>query len=188
MGFALAEAASDVPFERRIDAARDGDEDAMREVIERYQGRVARFVVSLIGRDDDYEDLCQTAFVKMVLSLPGLRSVELFEAWLFRIVRNVCMDHLRRRRIRQLFVPFTRDHESIAVEHEGPVEDEIMVFERALRKLPPAQRELIGLLRDKDWSYEELARITRSSVSSVRARLFRARSHLRELVKQPQTD
>ena len=170
------------PVVARIAAARGGDEGALEDLIRQYQNRVARFVVSKIGHQDDFEDVCQIIFVKMVLSLKELKNANVFEPWLFRIARNACTDHLRRRQWRRLFVPFAPEHESVPAADPGGVETGVRAFESALQTLPGAQRELIGLLRDKDWSYEELAQITKSTVPSVKARLFRARSRLRELL------
>ena len=171
-----------VPMLPQIEAARGGDRHALEEVIRHYQNRIARFVISLVGRDADYEDLCQVAFVKMALALPRLRTVEIFEAWLFRITRNVCMDHLRRLKWRRIFVPFARDHEEIASADEN--DDRLGAFEAALAQLPPDQKELIVLLREREWSYQELAEITRSSVSAVGTRLFRARARLRKIMEE----
>lgn len=167
----------------QIEASREGDRHALEEVIRHYQDRVAGFIISIVGRESDYEDLCQTAFVKMALALPKLRSPEIFEPWLFRIARNVCIDHLRRLRWRRIFVPFTREHEQVSVE-EPEEGSRTGAFEAALAQLPAEQRELIGLLRERDWSYEELAEITNSSVSAVGTRLFRARARLRKLLKE----
>lgn len=178
---AIAEPAGGI--RSRVEAARRGDERALEEVIRTYQDRVARFIVSLVGRDADYEDLCQLTFVKMSLALPKLRSVDIFEGWLFRIARNVCMDHLRRLKWRRVFVPFTREHEEVPLE-EPDDPGLYRAFESALSRLPSDQRELIALLRERDWSYAQLAEITRSSVSAVGTRLFRARSNLRKLLKE----
>ena len=167
----------------QIEASRGGDRRALEEVIRHYQDRVAGFVISIVGRENDYEDLCQTAFVKMAFALPKLRSAEIFEPWLFRIARNVCIDHLRRLRWRRIFVPFTREHEQVSLE-EPQDGNRVSAFEAALRQLPPEQRELIGLLRERDWSYEQLAEITSSSVSAVGTRLFRARARLRKVLKE----
>jgi RNA polymerase sigma-70 factor, ECF subfamily len=166
----------------QIEASRAGDRRALEELIRHYQDRVAGFIISIVGRESDYEDLCQTAFVKMAFALPRLRSPEIFESWLFRIARNVCIDHLRRLRWRRIFVPFTREHEQVSAEE--PEDGRASAFEAALRQLPADQRELIGLLRERDWSYAELADITNSSVSAVGTRLFRARARLRKLLQE----
>jgi len=164
-----------------IRRAQDGSEAALEILIARFQDRIAGFVYSLIGRDDAIEDLCHDIFIKMLSGLSGLKNPDAFEAWLFRIARNVAMDSLRRKRLWRMFVPFEPKHEQIA---EAPRSGDSRVeeFRAALEGMPPNQKELILLLAENDWTYEQLAEITRSSVSAVKSRLFRAREYLRQRV------
>lgn len=165
-----------------VERARAGDEEALTALIERYQGRIARFVRSLVGSDDDAEDLCQSVFVKMVLSIARLKNPATFEPWLFLIARNTCRDHLRRRKWRRLFVPWEAEHDQIAA---PPARDSAFAaanIEHAMAELPREQRELVALLRENDWSYEDLSRITGASVPAVKSRLFRARQKLRSIL------
>jgi RNA polymerase sigma-70 factor, ECF subfamily len=162
--------------------ARAGDERALEDLIRHYQGRIARFVIAQTGERHDYEDLCQTIFVKMALALSGLKQPETFESWLYRIARNVCIDHLRHRRWWQrIFVAFEADHESVAAE---PVSDDgrEAELERAIARLPGPERELIGLAREQPRSYRELAQLTHLSLGALKSRLFRARARLKQLV------
>lgn len=161
--------------------AMDGDRRAAEELILLYQQRIARFVIAQTNDAAHYEDLCQTIFVKMVLALPGLRSVERFEPWLFRIARNVCRDHLRMcRGWRRLFVPYEAQHEDVSPP-ENP-SDRTEMMERSIERLPDAQRSLLLLSLEQPRSYEDMARLMRSSVSSVKSRLHRARENLRSLM------
>jgi RNA polymerase sigma-70 factor (ECF subfamily) len=166
----------------RIAAARGGDEQALEDVIRYYQNRIAGYVAALMGGDGaDLDDLCQIVFLKMALALPRLRSIEVFEPWLFKIARNVCTDHHRRHRWRKLVVPLSREHERIA-EPQRKEPREVGRLERAVQSLSGAQRELIALLREREYSYEELARLTGSNARAVAGRLFRARARLRKLL------
>lgn len=174
----------------RIAAARSGDEQALEDVIRHYQDRVAGYVVSLVGKDNaDFDDLCQIVFVKMALSLPRIRSIDAFEPWLLTIARNVCRDHLRRIRLRNLFVPLSYHHETIPTDQrlEDP-QERLGSLDGALKKLSDEQREMINLLRGREYSYEELARVTKSSVRAVAGRLFRARASLRKLLRSNGAD
>ncbi|MGO9057080.1 MAG: RNA polymerase sigma factor [Candidatus Binataceae bacterium] len=160
------------------DRARTGVESAMEELVCRFQERIAGFVYSLVGHEDVIADLCHNVFVKMIVNIKGLKTPESFEPWLFQIARNTCFDYLRKERLRRIFVPFERQHEQVAAQPDYP-DGRLDNFRRALRDLPAKQRELILLLQERDFSYEELAQITHSSVSSVKSRLFRAREQLR---------
>jgi len=167
--------------------SKSGDAEGMEILIERYQPRVAGFVFACVGDGQAVDDLCQTIFYKMLLGLPRLEDDEKFESWLFRIARNACFDHLRRRRLRRIFVPWQiEDNEfSSSAETAADSTDDrrIDAFRRALRSLPRKQRELVALLQDDQLSYEQLASITNSSVSSVKSRLFRARRRLRKSMR-----
>jgi RNA polymerase sigma-70 factor, ECF subfamily len=161
--------------------ARGGSEAALEVLIGRFQARIAGFVYSQVGSEDAIEDICQNVFLKMIYGLAKLKHVESFEPWLFRIARNACNDFIRRKRLWRLLVPFEREHEQVAI--VPPASDaKLEAFRTALEEMPQGQKELIVLLADNDWSYEELARITRSTVSSVKSRLFRAREFLRQRI------
>lgn len=161
--------------------ARAGDMAAQDALIRAWQARVSGFVFALTGNSSAVEDLSQVIFLKMLLGLPNLRDPSRFEAWLFRLARNVCRDYFRRERWRAIFVPFAAGHEETA---SPPLAEPTMLeeFLAAVQTLSPAQRELMVLLQERDWSYEELAAITRTTVSSVKSRLFRARTELKRVL------
>jgi RNA polymerase sigma-70 factor (ECF subfamily) len=128
--------------------ARVGDEQAMEQLICSYQGPVGAMVISIIGSDDDWEDVCQQIFLKMILGLARLKKAEFFEPWLFRITRNAAFDHLRRRHTRRFLVPWQESYDSIA---GGTPETEPKVRSAALAaaisQLAPHDRELMALRR-----------------------------------------
>jgi RNA polymerase sigma-70 factor, ECF subfamily len=171
-------------LEGTVERARAGDQAAIRALIELYQGRVGRFVISMLGDDSDWEDVAQATFVKMILGIDRLQSVEQFESWLFRIARNASMDHLRRRRWRRMFIRWEPHHDEVAGPSHDVNDARVARIDRALAQLPAEQRELILLMRERDWSYGDLARIVGASASAVKARLFRARGRLRALVAE----
>jgi RNA polymerase sigma-70 factor, ECF subfamily len=164
-----------------IARAGSGDRRAMEQLIVQYQQRVARFVIAQTKEDGQYEDLCQTIFVKMVLSLRQLRAPERFEPWLFQIARNACRDHLRARtRWRRLFSAYEPSHEQVPVPERQP--DPLAAIEAQIGQLPPPQRDALRLSLGTSRGYEEVAQLSRSSVSAVKSRLHRARENLRALL------
>jgi RNA polymerase sigma-70 factor (ECF subfamily) len=161
--------------------AAQGDRRAAEALIMLYQQRMARFVIAQTHDRAHYEDLCQTIFVKMVLALPRPREHDRFESWLFQIARNVCRDHLRARLgWRRLFVPYGSEHAAVA--SPDPEPDNGAMLAQHIDRLPASQRALLKLSLDGKKSYEDMARLTRSSVSAVKSRLHRARENLRALI------
>jgi RNA polymerase sigma-70 factor (ECF subfamily) len=174
-----------VTLEETVRLAQNGDESAQRELIVSYQRRVAGFVYAVTGRSDCVEDLAQLVFIKMIRALANLQAPAQFEAWLFRLARNVCIDHLRRERLRRIFVPFAAEHSEVA-EPQGAVDsEELDALRHALSKLRPADRALLALAQEGR-SQVEMAEITGASVVVVKARLYRARERLREFYQPKQ--
>jgi RNA polymerase sigma-70 factor (ECF subfamily) len=162
---------------------RAGDRQAIAELIRRYQGRIARFVIAETGEAYHYEDLCQTIFVKMVLGLPRLHSCDRFEPWLYQIARNVCRDHMRQRRgWRRLFQPYEPAHDAVAAPPPAPSGNDEERLARGMERLPASQRRLLQLSMDGKTSYAELARLTNSSIAGVKSCLHRARENLRGIL------
>ena len=90
-------------------------------------------------------------------------------------------DHLRARQgWRRLFVSYGADHEAVALPDAPPDMSETM--QRSIDRLPEAQRSILRLSLEGNRSYEDMARLMRSSVSSVKSRLHRARENLRSLM------
>jgi len=167
--------------------AAGGDRRAAEALIARYRQRVASFAIAQTGDAASYEDLCQTVFVKMVLGLPRLRAHDRFEPWLFQIARNVCRDHLRARLgWRRLFVSYTPAHDTIPAPQ--PLADAAGALGDGIARLSEAQRALLQLSLDEKRSYEDLARLSGTSVSTVKSRLHRARASLRThlLAEEPE--
>ncbi|HEV3113296.1 MAG TPA: sigma-70 family RNA polymerase sigma factor [Candidatus Binataceae bacterium] len=165
-----------------IAAARAGDERAMEDLIREYQGRVAKFVIAQ-GGEGHYEDLCQTIFVKMVLGLPRLKAPEIFESWLFKIARNVCMDHHRgRTRWLRIFDPYEPWYDTVAQPDAGVNRERMEAITHAFAKLPRSQRDLINLSLERRRSHKEMAKIAGIGTAALKLRLFRARERLRRIL------
>ena len=159
--------------------AQRGDESAQRELIVSYQHRVAGFVYAMTGRSDSVEDLSQQIFIKMVRAVDRLQAPAQFESWLFRLARNTCIDHLRRQKLRRIFLPFGDEHENVP-EPPGAVDtEELDALRHALEQLRPQDRALLALVQEGR-SHSEIAQALGTSVAAVKARLHRAREHLRE--------
>jgi RNA polymerase sigma-70 factor (ECF subfamily) len=159
--------------------AQKGVESAQSTLVTSYQRRVAGFVYALTTQPDAVDDLAQMIFIKMVQGLPRLQDPAQFEAWLFRLARNTCIDHLRRQKLRRIFLPFAAEHEEIAETPATVDHAELDALRHALQKLPAKDRALLALA-EQGASQVEMATATGSSISAIKARLHRAREKLRQ--------
>lgn len=159
--------------------AQRGEEAAQRELVVSYQHRVAGFVYAMTGRSDYVEDLCQQVFIKAIRALDQLQAPAQFESWLFRMARNACIDQLRRQKLRRIFLPFGEEHENIPEPPGAVRSEELDALRHALDQLRPDERALLALVQEGR-SHAEISVILSTSVAAVKARLHRAREHLRK--------
>ena len=105
-GPTIADANQDAPNERElnerglIERAQAGDRQAFDELVHRYDRDVLRIALNILRSSEDARDVYQEAFLKIYRNLPRFRFDCSFHTWIYRIVTNVCLDHLRRRRSR----------------------------------------------------------------------------------------
>ncbi len=165
-----------VDLVRRV---QQGDEVAQRELIVTYQCRIAGFVFTLINQSCYVEDISQQIFIKMIRAIEHLQVAEQFESWLFRIARNACMDYLRQQKLRRIFLPFLKEHESVPESNSTVGSEELDALRHALAELRPADRALLILVQEGN-SYIDIAKTLEINVASVKARVHRARERLRQ--------
>ena len=115
----------------------------------------------------------------MIRALDRLQTPGQFEPWLFRLARNTCIDHLRRQKLRRIFLPFGPEHEDVPEPVTTVDTEELDALRHALAQLRPQDRALLALVQEGR-SHAEIAQTLNTSVAAVKARLHRARGLLRE--------
>ena len=83
-----------------IERAQAGDREAFEALVRRYDRDVLRIALNILHRSEDARDVYQEAFLKIYKNLPRFRFECTFYTWMYRVVTNVCLDHLRRRNSR----------------------------------------------------------------------------------------
>src|SRR5579884_984117 len=81
-----------------IEHAQEGDRWAFELLVQRYDRQVLRLALNVLGSAEDAQDVYQEAFLKIYRNLHRFRFECAFYSWVYRIVTNICLDHLRRRR------------------------------------------------------------------------------------------
>lgn len=176
-----------------VEAFRHGDEKAFEELIRRYQRQVANLIYLTLGNRDEVDDLTQEVFIRVYRSLHRFEHDASVFSWIYRITMNLCIDEIRRRKIkRTLSLEFFSEH---ALERErqskdtSTADDDTLLKEKkqmviqALQRLSPVHRQIILLREYEDLTYEEIATTLRISTQAVKSRIFRAREELRLLLK-----
>ena len=163
-----------------------GDSNAYRLLVRRYGDALYGHALRMAANQDDAADLVQRALVQGFKKLRTCREPDRVGAWLFRIVANLCKDHIRSPRRTDIsltvlagLLPGQSDPASDA---EG-AEVRSRVWD-ALAALTPEQREAFVLKHVEGRSYEEIAAVMDLSVASLKMRVHRARQALRGLLEE----
>ncbi len=166
---------------RLVAAAKLGDPEAFGALFDHYYAPVYRYVAARVGRPSDAEDLAQLVFVKALEALPRyeVRGVP-FGGWLFRLARNVVIDHIRTRREHvTLDLAIERSTDEAGPGELAALRQELDSVARALTRLTPEQREAIELRFFAGLSAREAAEAMGRQEGTIRGLQFRAIAALR---------
>jgi RNA polymerase sigma-70 factor (ECF subfamily) len=164
-------------------AARSGDEQSFRVLVDRYRDRIFGLALRMAGSREAAEEIAQDAFVRAWQALPGFRGESRFSTWLYRIAFRRALDEravTARRRGRETAM------DEAALERADPRPTRTpdwgtrLRLERAIAELPDAQRACITLFYASDQSIEDIARVLDAPTGTVKTHLHRARAALRE--------
>jgi RNA polymerase sigma-70 factor (ECF subfamily) len=176
-----------------IDQAKQGDVQAYNTLVLHYQDRVYNLAYRIMGEPGAAADATQEAFISAYKSLNKFRGGS-FKSWLLRIVTNACYDELRyrKRRPQSSLDEITEANESSILLHSekspGPEEHSqqtelVSAIEACLEDLPEDQRTATVLCDVEGYDYSQIAEIMSSSLGTVKSRISRARSKLRECLQ-----
>jgi len=155
------------------------------ELIVRYQHRLLRYLLYLTGNRESAEDLFQEVWMRVLVRGGQFNGKARFETWLFTIARNLVIDQRRKRTMNSLdeLIDGTGDDDramSFEVAAEGPTPFDCMSnmedrekIAAALMGLDTAHREVLVLRFHEELSLEEIAKVTKAPLSTVKSRLYR---------------
>jgi RNA polymerase sigma-70 factor (ECF subfamily) len=165
---------------RLVEAARKGDEAAIREIYRTYREPVWALAVSLLGDPLQAQDIVQSVFFKAFRGLRGFRFRSTLFTWIYRIARNECRSQARRCSVKS--VPLESilgsRYEADAAPADGSDEARADVLRSAVAGLPFKLREVVVLKYQEGLSYDEMSRVLGRPSGTVASRLNRALAEL----------
>jgi RNA polymerase sigma-70 factor, ECF subfamily len=179
---------------RLIRQAQLGNTSAFEELVRQYDRAVLRLAVHLTGSKEDGQDVYQEAFLRAYVNLGSFRFECSFYTWIYRIVTNLCLDHLRKRssRMRDLTATVSSDGEEepildrIADQRAGSSPERNMMsrelrssITRAIARLSPRERMVFELKHYQGLRLRTVAGILHTSEGTIKNTLFRATHKLR---------
>lgn len=176
-----------------IRGAQRGESDAFEALVKRYQRRAYRVARNMVPADEDAQDLVQEAFLRVFRNLERFNFKHEFQTWLFRIVTNLCIDYLRKRRptvsTAQLGrAPGSDEDAELSLPDESceqpsdrmEVEETAAAVRDCIASLAPHFQSVLTLRELEGLPCTEIARIVGATHVTVRWRLHRGRKLFQE--------
>jgi RNA polymerase sigma-70 factor (ECF subfamily) len=179
-----------------IRAVQRGDQDAFEQLVRAYDQSVLRLAVNLLRSQEDARDVFQEAFLRVFRSIDSFRFDCSFHTWLYRIVTNICLDYLRKRKVR-------KEEPAVVDTPEGPL-DRMNDFEEdaphadpernlrnvqlgqriegALGGLTPRERMVFELRHYQGLRLRNIGEILGTSEEAAKNCLFRATQKMRAVL------
>jgi len=187
-----------VPGGDEVARLQRGDWDALAVILPRYQARLYRFLVRMVGDPAAAEDLFQQTWIRAMEKIGSYKPEHRFDSWIYSIAHNLAIDHLRRKREWSLDASMAASmdpHEQagealgnrLPASGPDPLEQVLeaergAVLSAAMEGLPAIHRAILTLRFEEEMKLEEIAIVANIPLSTVKSRLSRALDGLRRRV------
>jgi RNA polymerase sigma-70 factor (ECF subfamily) len=152
-----------------------------------YSSRLYRMAFRLMNSREEAEDIVQEVYVKLWGMRKDLHNYNSIEALCVRITRNLCLDHLRRRKVNHNAMKAEKIKEESYPETPSESlekKENAEILHTLIASLPEPQRSLVHLRHLEGREYEEIAEMVNMNVNAIRVSISRARKQMRELVEK----
>jgi RNA polymerase sigma-70 factor (ECF subfamily) len=181
-----------------IREAQAGNRSAFEDLVRQYDRAVLRLALHMTGSEADAQDIYQEAFLKAYKNLGNFRFECSFYTWIYRIVSNLCLDHLRKRQVRKEDAPVTTTSEGEefdVIEHTADArpganpERDLMRRElgahiaKSLERLTPRERMVFELKHYHGLKLKTVGEILNTTEETAKNTLFRATQKLRSALQ-----
>ena len=166
-----------------------GKSNAFSYIVDRHKDKAYNLAFRICGNREEAEEIAQDSFLKAYRSLKGFKMKSSFATWLYRIVYNTAISHVR---IKKKGILSLEDFPADATDFIGsnPSEEEAEKQYRnslvsfALQKINDEERGLISLYYYEEMSTEEISDVTGISKTNIKVKLFRARQKMMEILEK----
>jgi RNA polymerase sigma-70 factor, ECF subfamily len=176
--------------------ARDGNQGAFEQLVRQHDHLILRLALRFTESEHDAQDICQEAILKAYRNLPRFRQECCFSTWLYRIVTNLCIEHLRSRKSKKENVTVTVHAEGDAFSQFDRIADDRVIdpekmlmgketglrIGRALRRLTPRERTVFELKHYHGLKLRAIGSMLNGSEQTAKNALFRATHKLRVML------
>ena len=167
-----------------------GEQNAYAELVNRYQGYVFTLTLRLIKSREDAEEVAQDVFIKAYRSLADFRGESKFSTWLYTITSTTSITFLRKKKLDVHSLDNEKVFEMADSQHSGfranmvEQKSRVNMVNQAIALLSPDDAEVITLFYKAEQNLEEIGKILRLETNTVKVRLHRARTRLKEKMEK----
>jgi len=159
-----------------------GDSSSYRILVNKYQHFAYTLATRITRNAEDAEEVTQDAFVKAYTSLKSFKGESKFSTWLYKIVLNLAMSKVRRRK--EPLQNIDDLNLQTAVDNDGVRKSERSYYvEQAINSLPEDEAVIVTLFYMEDQSLDEISSVVNLSLTNTKVKLFRARKKMAETLK-----
>jgi len=167
-----------------------GEQNAYAELVNRYQAYVFTLVLRMIKSREDAEEVAQDVFIKAYRSLADFRGESKFSTWLYTIANTTSITFLRKKKLDVHSLDNEKVFEAADSKDSGfranlvEQKSRVNMVNEAIAMLSPDDAEIITLFYKAEQNLEEISRILRLETNTVKVRLHRARTRLKEKMEK----
>jgi RNA polymerase sigma-70 factor, ECF subfamily len=175
---------SDIEEQRLLHKAAQGDKMAFGILYERYLDEIYRYVYLRLGDPHEAEDITANTFLKTWLYLPKINPQEEgiwnFRSWLYRVAKNLVIDHYKKKKTLPLLNGFHEDHDATIKVAEQNIQSRNL--KKAILALKPDYQQILILRFINQLSHKEVAEIMGLNIGQTRVLQHRALKQLKEIL------
>ena len=167
-----------------------GEQNAYAELVNRYQAYVFTLILRMIKSREDAEEVAQDVFIKAYRSLADFRGESKFSTWLYTIANTTSITFLRKKKLDVHSLDNEKVFEVADSKDSGfranlvEQKSRVNMVNEAINLLSPDDAEIITLFYKAEQNLEEISRILRLETNTVKVRLHRARTRLKEKMEK----
>lgn len=172
-----------------IRSVQQGNTEAFGELMERYEGKLTRYLRRFLQNEDTITDVLQDTLIKAYVNIQSFDERYTFSSWVYRIAHNEAVNAIKKKKSvpfswfdPEALVPYFAYHDK--TEKTIDLETLKKDIEKVLGRLPQMYREILILFFYEDLSYKEISLILKIPISSVGVRINRAKRKVHDLIKQ----
>src|SRR5271169_2240914 len=192
------------PLQRKLDSRAEdstiiadalaGHDRAYQRLMDKYHDAIFNFIYRMVRDREQVEDLTQEAFIKAFASLKSFNEEYAFSTWLYKIATNNSIDHIRKKKLQMFSIDkpieskdsdftFELPDDSYEADRELISDQRSVMLNEAIEQLPEKYRLVIRLRHVEERSYEEIAKMLKLPIGTVKAHIFRARELLYKQIR-----